>query len=91
MDLISLFRLFVGFELIKVLLFNQNQLTILNYEHKPILFFEPSKINNYQTQFQPVIKKDEVKKAYQKIREQYELDQSMKINKKIVDNSYLFY
>ena len=64
MDLISLFRLFVGFELIKVLLFNQNQLTILNYEHKPILFFEPSKINNYQTQFQPVIKKDEVKKAY---------------------------
>ena len=87
----ALFRLFVGFELIKVLLFNQNQLTILNYEHKPTLFFEPSKINNYQTQFQPVIKKDEVKKAYQKIREQYELDQSMKINKKIVDNSYLFY
>ena len=91
MDLISLFRLFVSFELIKVLIFNQHQLTVLNYEHRPTLFFEASRINNFKNQYKPVIKKDEVKKAYQKIKEQYELEQSMKINQKIIDNSYLFY
>ena len=45
MDIISLFKLFVNFEIIKLILFTKDQNNVLNYNHKPILYYNNQDIN----------------------------------------------
>lgn len=88
MDIISLFKLFVNFEKIKIILFTKDQNNILNYNHKPILYYNNQDINKFKRQYN-FVSKDQLKVSYNNIKSNYNCVQLMKINKKIIDNSNL--
>ena len=89
MDIFSLFKLFVDFEVVKLLLFDKDQINVLNYNHKPTLFYNDVSFDQTQSKFKNNVSKEQMVLSYKNIQANYNVNQIMKINKNFVDYSNL--